>query len=554
MSVNRSSELDTSLSRTDGVHRKYLNLSSSDRNKARFPDSADSELVFDEQSNVLGMKILNFEIPHTRYAIDKTTNNFYISEKWGEDEYYFYSFRSSTGGYSIQTLCTTLTLSTECPNMFNGDRGMGNDYNFTTSLLFGKVGIVSSGEYEYTVHASTETVTLSSITVSSDTEAILSYFAPSKQVFSPGALLVFQPYTYSDRDVQVVEILEDKADNKVRVLGDFSDVDWSTVNASLSKLVPYSADNSVSRILGYGQSDVHGGSFFEVLSIGSPFNGTDTLLNASVMVVTNFGPFLSAGDRVKLSGIPGFMNDMVCTVAVVHDETHTELYVNRSALWATRRSRGKIAKESQPSMEWEVGEITLSAVQNSSVELTLTTGSPATSLSTGDAIIFRGGFDSPEFAHLSARVVSVDGALVAVSFDYPASYLFSDGVSKLSPINADTLIPTTYISTDRFDLSRARRMVLCRAVVDNQDIGSIHIPSLSNAWFFGRIQLHSGADLVNFLNKDTAVGSHEFNSVLKRLNKIRFQFFNEDGTKYDFVGVDYTMFLEITCLDSNKGL
>ncbi|CAN0544400.1 unnamed protein product, partial [Ectocarpus sp. 8 AP-2014] len=71
---------------------------------------------------------------------------------------------------------------------------------------------------------------------------------------------------------------------------------------------------------------------------------------------------------------------------------------------------------------------------------------------------------------------------------------------------------------------------------------------------FGRIQLFSGANLVNFLGKDTAVGSHEFNSVMKRINKIRFQFYNEDGTAYDFIGVDYTMFLELVCLDSNKGL
>lgn len=40
-------------------------------------------------------------------------------------------------------------------------------------------------------------------------------------------------------------------------------------------------------------------------------------------------------------------------------------------------------------------------------------------------------------------------------------------------------------------------------------------------------------DLVNFLGPDTAVGSQEFNSVLKRLNNIRFHFFNEDGTKYE---------------------
>lgn len=554
MSVNRSSELDTSLSRTDGVHRKYLNLSSSDRNKALYPDSADSELVFDEQSNVLGMKILNFEIPHTRYAIDKTTNNLYISEKWGEDEFYFYALRSSTGGYSVQSLGSALTLSSKCPVMFNGDRGMGNDYSLSASLLFGKVGVVSSGKYEFTVHASTESVTLSSVTVSSDTEAILSFLAPSKQIFSPGALLVFQPYTYSDRDVQVVEIIGDSVDNKVRVLGDFSGVDWSTINMSLSKLVPYSADNSVSRILGFGQSDsdVHEGSAFEVLSIGSPFKANDTLLNASVMVVTNFTPYLSSGDSVKLSGFPGFMNEMVCAVGVVHDETHAEVYVDRSALWSMES--GKVAKESQPSLEWQVSEVTLSAVENNSIELALTLGSSATSLAAGDAILFSEGFSSPELADLSASVVSVDDTLVTVTFDYPTSYLFGDGVPTLSPINADTLLPTTYIAPARFDLSRGRRMVLCRAVVDNQDIGSIHIPSLSNAWFFGRIQLFSGADLVNFLNKDTAVGSHEFNSVLKRLNKIRFQFFNEDGTKYDFVGVDYTMFLEITCLDSNKGL
>lgn len=128
MSVNRQSDLNTSLSRTDGVHHKYLNLSSADRNRILFPDSADSELSFDDQSNVLGLKILNFEIPHTRYAIDKTSNNLYISEKRGEDEYYFYSLRASTGGHSVQNLAVSLTLSAKCPVMFNGDKHMGNEY------------------------------------------------------------------------------------------------------------------------------------------------------------------------------------------------------------------------------------------------------------------------------------------------------------------------------------------------------------------------------------------------------------------------------------------
>lgn len=550
MSVNRSSDLDTSLSRTDGVHNRYLNLSSSDRNRTLFPDSADAELSFDDQSNVLGMRILNFEIPHTRYAIDKTTNSLYISEKRGEDEYNFYALRTSTGGYAVQGLCVSLTLSSRCPVMFNGNKGMGNEYAFNTSLLFGKVGVVSSGDYDYTIHCATETVTLSSIIVKSDTEAIVSFLAPVGQIFKPGALLVFKPHTYTDRDVQVVETVVD-ADNEVRVIGDFSDLDWENLDVSLSKMTPYSGINSVANIMGFGESDLSGQSDFEVLSIGSPFGSNDTLLRTSVMVMTNITPFISPGEYVKLSGVPGFFDGMVCQVAVLHDETHLEVYVDRSTLWS--HDSGKMVDVSDPMVEWGVVDIQLSGVDNNSIELVISLDSAPTSLSADDTVAFSG-FTSPEFQDLHATVVSVDQGMITVNFDYPTQYVFEDGVTTLTPVDPITTVGTTYITPNRFDLSRGRRMVLCRAVVDNQDVGSIHIPRLSTLSFFGRIQLFSGADLVNFLGKDTAVGSHEFNSVLKRLNKIKFQFFNEDGTTYDFVGVDYTMFLELTCLDSNRGL
>lgn len=550
MSVNRSSDLNTSLSRTDGVHNRYLNLSSSDRDKTLFPDSADAELSFDDQSNVLGMRIINFEIPHTRYAIDKTTNNLYISEKRGEDDYYFYALRSSTGGYAVQTLCVSLTLSSRCPVMFNGDKGMGNDYAFSTSLLFGKVGVVSSGDYEYNIHCATETVTLSSIIVNSDTEAIVSFLAPVSQIFKPGALLLFKPHTYTDRDVQVVETVTD-ADNEVRVIGDFSDLDWENLDVSLSKMTPFSGTNSVANIMGFGESDLSGQSEFEVLSIGSPFGSNDTILRTSVMVLTNTTPFISPGEYVKFSGVPGFFDGMVCQVAVLHDETHVEVYVDRSTLWS--HDSGKVVNVSDPMVEWGVADIQLSGVDNNLVELVISLDSAPDSLSADDTVAFSG-FTSPEFQDLRATVVSVDQGMITVNFDYPTQYVFEDGVTTLTPVNLTTTVGTTYVTPNRFDLSRGRRMVLCRAVVDNQDVGSIHIPSVSTRSFFGRIQLFSGADLVNFLGKDTAVGSHEFNSVLKRLNKIKFQFFNEDGTTYDFVGVDYTMFLELTCLDSNRGI
>lgn len=80
----------------------------------------------------------------------------------------------------------------------------------------------------------------------------------------------------------------------------------------------------------------------------------------------------------------------------------------------------------------------------------------------------------------------------------------------------------------------------------------MHIPN-DRTTFFGRIQLFSGADLVNFVGVDQAIGHHKFTSIVKRLRAIRFRFYNEDGSDYHFVGVDYTAFLEVTTLDSNTG-
>ena len=551
MSVNRNSDLNTSLSRTDGVHVSYLNLSSADRDKNVYPTSEDSELSFDAQSNVIGMEIANFEIPHTRYAIDKDNNTFYISEKWGEDQYYFYGLRASTGGYTIQNLAVTLELSAKCPVMYNGDVTMGNTYNFVAAPTFGRVGIISSGDYEYTLHNATETATVSSIVKSSDTEASIVSLSSSEYTYKPGAILLFKPHTYTDREVQVMETTDKRT---VRVIGDFSDLDISTLDVSLSTMVPYSATSSVSRVMGAGDVDLTGHSDFEVLAMGSPFSGEDILEDASIMVAIDFPLFSSPGDYVKLTGVSGFMNDTIFEVSTTHDDTHIELFVNRDSLF-TSTTGGVMVLSSDSSTNWSVTSTSISAISNNLVDVVVTTSS-STSLSVGDSV-FMSGFDAEELKGLTMVVSSVSSSSndVILQFTYPTTNLFStDGTTRLAPVDTDTGILTTYITPFRFDLSRGRRMVLCRAIIDNQDVGSIHIPALSSRNFFGRIQLFSGADLVNFLGPDTAVGTHEFNSVLKRLNRIRFQFFNEDGTPYDFIGVDYTIFIKLTKLDSNTGI
>lgn len=550
MSVNRQSDLNTSLSRTDGVKTSYLNLSSADRDKNVDTNSNNAELSFDEQFNVIGMEIKNFEIPHTRYAINPTNNNLYISEKWGEDEFYFYSLRASTGGYTIQDLGVTLELSTQCPVLFNGDNMMGNTYLFVTANVFGKVGIISSGDYEYNIHNARETVVLASMTKKSDTEAIISFLSSEEYIFQPGALMLLRPYDYTDREVQIVEMVSGRT---ARVIGDISDIDETTLDFARSSMIPYSATNSVSRVMGMGEVDLSGNTSFEVLSMGSPFHSTTSLDVVSVMCVVNFPIFLSPGDFVRLEGSQSFLNDTLFEISQVHDDTHVEIAIDRTTFLS--HSGGSVINPQDPSSPISISSIGFSSVSNNMVSIVVTPSSP-TSLSVGDSVNLSG-FTSPEMNDLSLDVISVNSSTsdFTLRFTYPTTFLSTEsGGVTLTAVNKTTELKTTYLTPFRFDLSRGRRMVLCRAIIDNQDIGSIHIPSLSSRDFFGRIQLFSGADLVNFLSSETAVGSHEFNSVVKRLNRIRFQFFNEDGSEYDFVGVDYTIFIKLLSLDSNVGI
>lgn len=553
MSVNRNSDLDTSLSRTDGVHTTYLNLSSADRDKSIDPDSANAELSFDPQSNVIGMKIMNFEIPHTRYAINKTNNNFYISEKWGEDEYYFFSLRASTGGYTIQDLAVSLELSTKCPVLFNGDNCMGNSYFFVTAGVFGKVAVISSGDYEFSIHNANETVVLTSIEKKSETEAIITYLSSDEYIFQPGSLHLIKPYEYYDREVQIVEMMGGRT---ARVIGDFSDIDDTTLDVTKSTMVPYSATNSVARVMGMGEKDLTGNTSLEVLSMASPFAVETQQDVSSIMCVVNFPIFLSPGDFVMLEGSSSFMNNMIFEIGEVHDDTHVELLVDKTSFWSQTGSTQTVVSITDPSSSpISVSSIAYASASNNVVSIVVTPDA-STTLSVGDSVTLSG-LSFPEFEDLTMEVTSVSSSSddFVLKFTYPSTFMsVESGSVMITPINNTTGLKTTYLTPYRFDLSRGRRMVLCRAIIDNQDVGSIHIPALSSRKFFGRIQLFSGADLVNFLNSETAVGTHEFNSVVKRINRIRFQFFNEDGSEYDFVGVDYTIFVKIVSLDSNRGI
>lgn len=529
----------------------FISISSSSRNKTTFTSSDDCEIVFDELRNVTGISLVNFEIPHTRYAIDKDNNTFYLSEKIAEGVYNFFGLKAGTGGYTISDLAVTLELSQNTPIVYNANSVMRNTYHFLTSRSFGKVAVVSSGDVEYNIHVCKETLLVKVFEKVSATEATVTFIAPFEYIVAPGALLTLKLFNMADREVQVVGM---SGPRTAQIIGDFGGFDDSDVDPEKSSMIPYSSHDSVAEVAGFGLVDleISRDTRFEVLGLQSPFAqamGDDNVVTP--MILVHFPVFVSTDDNVVLTGGAGFLAGMNSKVATTHDDTHFEIEVNISTLFAGDSITASSVASSQ---EFDVDDISVISVDGNEVSVSVTTLSPV-DFSTGNLVTFSG-LVAPEWEHdVDIVVTSVDVSTLTfeATFTYPSSVAFGSSDTFVSPVNSITNIPTTYLSPNRFDLSRGRRVILCRASIDGKDLGTTHIPN-DRTTFFGRIQLFSGADLVNFLNVNQAVGHHNFTSIVKRLRAIRFRFYNEDGSEYKFIGVDYTVFLKVVTHDSNTGL
>lgn len=518
----------------------FVNISSANRDKEQNPSSDDvTYRLLDGINEAQSIDIENFEIPHTRYAIDSTNNTLYISEEITTGVFNYFGLRVSTGGYFISHLANSLELSTQSAISYTEDTVLENTYTFTSSKSFGKVAIISSGDVPYNIHACKSTLTLVSFTKVSDTEASVQFIAPYENILAPGALLTLNIYKFADREVQVLAVPESRT---VTIMGDFSDIEDADVEVSNSHLIPYSAENSVSEVAGFGISDLeiskHTG--FDVIGLGSPFATSIENNLATPTVLVNFPPFLSSEDHCIISGTDSFLDGEIVEIGQTTDDTHFKVSVLIEDLWA-----GSSIRISGRGNTWDVSSIDFVSSSRNIVTLNITPDTP-TPLQVGDIVEFTGFEHQSEWDNLSVRVssIAVSDDSFNVRFSYSTKNLLKDGVTVATPVNPDTGIATTYLGPNRFDLSRGRRVIICRATVDGVDIGTMQIPN-DPTTYFGRIQLFSGADLVNFLDKDSAIGHYKFPGRVKKLRTIRLRFVNEDGSTYNFENVDYSFFLRI---------
>lgn len=518
----------------------YVNLSSSTRDKAQDPSSDDATyLILDGIKDAMSIDIVNFEIPHTRYAIDSTNNTLYLSEEVSPGVFNYFGLRVSTGGYYISNLSVSLELSTSAAIIFTEGAVLQNTYSFLSSQSFGKVAIISSGDVPYNIHACKSTLTFVEFSKVSDTQAYVQFIAPYENILSPGALLTMNVYNKADREVQV---LETSGTRTVLVTGDFSDLEDDEIDNAKSTLVPFSASNSISEVLGFGIKDleIDQDTGFEVIGMGSPFSADIESGIAKPMVLVNFPPFLSSEDHCSISDTSSFFNSIVSQVGKTHDDTHFEVEVEIENLWS-----GDSISISSGTDSWNVSSITFISASRNTVNL-LVTPETSTTLSVGDSVEFSGFTHQSDWDGIPIEVSAVDVSSdsFSVTFVYSTSKIFVDGVTKATPVNETTGIPTTYIGPNRFDLSKGRRVIICRATIDGVDVGTLRIPN-DPTNYFGRIQLFSGADLVNFLNNQSAIGHYRFPGRVKNLRTIRLRFYNEDGSAYNFENVDYTAFIKV---------
>jgi hypothetical protein len=522
-----------------------LNLSSKDRNKSIYANSSDCAISFDDVSSVKSISIHSIELPHSRYTIDTDNNIFYFSELHGTNRY-FYKITTSRGAYSVSDLVTALTLSASSAVCMNGDVACKNTYAASVNTSFGRVAFGSTGTVPFNVHCASTAVQLSSISIVSSTTANIVFFYSSAKVFAQGALLTLNLNSYANRTVQVTSVT---ADYTVQVTGDFTGINVNNLGTiTLSTMTPFSGANGMADVLGFGETDLSEGSQTPIISVQSPF-ASGTTDSVGCVVTTDLPSFVAKLGYVKLSGISGFLNDQTLQVSKVYDDTHFVVAITKSILLSAT-SGGAVQLVSDTSVLRIISSATISNVDYNLVTVSIVTTTNS-SFQVGNVVSFTG-MDSSEWDSIELTVTSITNSVTFVAtFTYPMSKLFTENDSKVTMISNTTSNPTLYISPSRFDFSKDKRTILVEVKHNNADLGNIIVSGLSGKRFFGRLQMFSGLDSINFLDSKAAAATHVFPSTVNKLSSLRFTFYNMDGTEYDFSKTDWSVLLQVTVAGAN---
>jgi hypothetical protein len=347
-------------------------------------------------------------------------------------------------------------------------------------------------------------------------------------------------YPFKDREVQVVTN-SFSYNPFVTLLGDFTDVVTASIDVNYSSITPISVDAGMTQLMGFDARDLGSGTATRILGLQSPFLSGNSN-SALISVTLDMAHFSANGSALKIQNTKTFLDNQTVFVNKSMDDTHIQLTVDRRTLWSTIGT-AHVYNIASPSTTIDISSFALDNCSANVIQLNVNTTTDH-GFEVDDILSF-GNMAMPEFVGLQTTVVDIlSTTSFIISFLYPSQ--FSDAVNpSIIIVNSTTAHPTTYVTTQRFDMSLGRRVILLGAQADTATLGMIEASVSESRRLFGRIQLRAGANAIQFLNEKDIVGSHLFNVPFKRFRSIRFTFYTETGDIYPLYRTDYSMCLKL---------
>lgn len=558
--MNRHLISDANGLHTTGEQPKYIHLSSTNRDHALYEDPSFCRLELrDEFKQVSEIELVQFEIANPRNTIESNINQQFVFSEYDavNDRYNTYRCELPTGTYPLHTLLSVLQGAMNCPIPITTTANPYNRYNCQSDGIGGRIRVESfstlpeNTQWNFQLHFGVGTyIAIASIDIANDQITFKRGETPF-EVWRPGHVLRFAPRRFRQLEVQVYSWI-DQWTVQLRA-GDLSVPLAATTFADIQPITvesKYHTNTALTRLLGFEEVDLQGGSFVQVLAISNPtaFPRDNTSEDVTVVVETrsDVGPVTNKLYTVSNSGT--FL-DTIPYLTVDHTESSAHFIafkVSLTSMWATGLTVDDGTTTTPTSLIAYNGTSTFS-VMNLVIDFP-----PGHGLNNLLPSLLLSGFVGYSGPPVEAQVVawnSVDQVEVGLVFPFTPS-LPNPFVAGAAPgaviqhVN-NVLTPIQYVSPRNFDLTASRRVCLVALNVGDKLIGNIQ--TISKEQYFARIQLDSGPLQVQFSAGSNILGHYIEPNPIKVITAITLRFVTEDGYPFPFIGVDWTLLLKVKC-------
>ena len=536
---------------TAGTQSKYIHLSSVNRDHELYEDPSFCRLELgDELKQVSEIELIHFEIANPRNTIENGINHEFVYSEYDadNDRYNTYLCKLPDGTYPLSTLLNVLQGAMNCPTRISHLHNPYNTYNCQADGVGGRIRIESfttlpeNTQRQFQLHFGTgRYLNIENVDIANDQVIFQAGETPYEE-WRPGHMLTFAPRRSKQLEVQVYSWIDSRTlqlrvgDLSVPLAGKtFAEIQPVTIESK------YHTSPALTRLLGFEEVDLQGGSTVQVLAMSNPTayqrDGSDREVTLVIETRYDIGPVQNK--KYRISGSGTFL-DSIDTLTVHHTQNSANFIafiVDLLELW----------KDGLTASDGTASEDAISIVYdgtdaNGIMTLKLTFN-PGHSLDVGTNSLFLTGFVGYTGAPIEAAVAAWVGDEVSLYVAFPFTPTLA--TTQIQHINS-LGTPIQYVSPKNFDLTASRRICLVALTAGDISVGHIHAAA-SKEKYFARIQLDSGPLQVQFAAGKNILGYYLEPNPIQSVTRITLRFVTEDGHPFPFIGVDWSLCLRMKC-------